>query len=229
MRPAAKERFMAKVEPEPNTGCWLWKGYVLPDGYGAVSIAGKRSRAAHRISWELFRGEIPPGMLVCHRCDVRACVNPEHLFLGSLQENAADMKRKGRSRAGESNPAAKLKAAEVREIKAMMARPGFSARETAARFGVSPGLIYAIRKGRAWARIHAAQECQSFDKENSMSDFQPAIAFVLQHEDPARSGKVTEDAGGRTRFGIAEKFHPDLPEDFFTGPADQDRQERQWQ
>ena len=54
-----------------------------------------------------------------------------------------------------------------------------------------------------------------------MADFKPAFAFVLQHEDPTRSGKVTEDAGGRTRFGIAEKFHPDLPEEFFAGPAEE--------
>jgi lysozyme family protein len=59
-----------------------------------------------------------------------------------------------------------------------------------------------------------------FSGGNAMADFKPAFAFVLQHEDPARSGKVTEDAGGRTRFGIAEKFHPDLPEEFFDGPAE---------
>ena len=53
-----------------------------------------------------------------------------------------------------------------------------------------------------------------------MADFQPAFAFVMQHEDAGRAGKVTDDAGGRTRFGIAEKFHPDLPIDFFTGPAE---------
>lgn len=53
-----------------------------------------------------------------------------------------------------------------------------------------------------------------------MADFKPAFKFVLLHEDSSRSGKVTEDAGGRTRFGIAEKFHPDLPEEFFTGPAE---------
>lgn len=53
-----------------------------------------------------------------------------------------------------------------------------------------------------------------------MADFKPAFAFVLQHEDSTRSGKVTVDAGGRTRFGIAEKFHPDLPEEFFTLPAE---------
>src|ERR1044071_8189094 len=55
---------------------------------------------------------------------------------------------------------------------------------------------------------------------NCMSDFKPAFLFTLQHEDATRSGKVTVDAGGRTRFGIAEKFHPDLPDEFFTGPAE---------
>jgi lysozyme family protein len=56
--------------------------------------------------------------------------------------------------------------------------------------------------------------------EDSMADFKPAFAFVMEHEDATRAGKVTVDAGGRTRFGIAEKFHPDLPEEFFSGPAE---------
>jgi lysozyme family protein len=56
--------------------------------------------------------------------------------------------------------------------------------------------------------------------EKAMADFKPAFLFTLQHEDSTRSGKVTEDAGGRTRFGIAERFHPDLPEEFFTGPPE---------
>ena len=74
--------------PEPNTGCWLWLGFISPDGYG--------TRLAHRRAWELARGPIPDGMLVCHRCDVRHCVNPDHLFLGTHLDNMRDMIRKGR-------------------------------------------------------------------------------------------------------------------------------------
>jgi len=211
------ERFMDKVSEEPNSGCWLWKGYIDADGDGHYWITGKKRRRAHRISWMLHKGEIPAGLFVCHKCDVRNCVNPCHLFLGTHAENVADMKRKGRSGAGERNGRAKLKLWQVQQIKLLL-KEGRRVAEIATTLAISEHRIKDIKYGRSWRHVQPASEISL--EGNPMSTFAPAFDFVMNHEDPHRTGKVTEDAGGRTRFGIAQKFHPELPEEFFTGPAE---------
>jgi HNH endonuclease len=75
-------------------GCWLFTGYLNPKGYGTLHFRG-RPHLTHRIAWTLFRGEIPPDQCVLHRCDVPACCNPDHLFLGTLTDNNRDMLAKG--------------------------------------------------------------------------------------------------------------------------------------
>lgn len=90
------ERFIARVEPEPNSGCWLWVGRVDGAGYGAFSIGDGKQTGAHRFSYLVFVGAIPDGMLICHKCDQASCVNPDHLFVGSNRDNLIDCVNKGR-------------------------------------------------------------------------------------------------------------------------------------
>ena len=228
MKKTLMERFMDKVSPEPNSGCWLWTGYIEPGGYGMLWMPGNRAQNAHRVSWNLHYGEIPAGMFVCHKCDTRNCVNPKHLFVCNAAENAADMKAKGRSRCGERNTSAKLTAAEVRQIRALIDEGSLTIGAIAERFKVSRALVYAIRQKKVWrgsdgspvVRHDPYAVTDSRSLEETMAEFKSAFEFVMNHEDPHRTGKVTEDAGGRTRFGIAQKFHPELPEEFFTGPAE---------
>lgn len=228
MKRTLLERFMDKVREEPNTGCWLWNGYIEPGGYGMMWMPGNRQKSAHRLSWELYKGDIPAGAFICHSCDTRNCVNPKHLFLCNAAENAADMKAKGRSRCGERNVSVKLKRDEVVQIRRLIDEGSLSIGAIAERFKVSRSLVYAIRQRKVWRGRDGvefvAQQRYGTDEvqltEVMMADFESAFEFVMNHEDPQRSGKVTEDAGGRTRFGIAQKFHPELTPEFFSGPAE---------
>lgn len=94
------ERFWSKVKK--SNGCWEWQACISTAGYGKIGYKGK-SIEAHRISYELSFGEIPNGMSICHSCDNRKCVRPDHLFVGSHRENMMDAKAKGRMVHGDSH------------------------------------------------------------------------------------------------------------------------------
>jgi hypothetical protein len=143
-----REKFLAKASPQAD-GCWLWTGLVRPDGYGATRFEGKE-QGAHRVAWKLFREKIGPGISVCHKCDVRACVNPAHLFLGTPADNVQDMKRKGRDRRGERHGSARLTLAQALRIKRLLAEDKMYISEIAREFGVSETTIRAIKTGRTW-------------------------------------------------------------------------------
>lgn len=147
--------FMDRVLPEPNSGCWLWIGATTSWGYGQF----KRQRAgsiislgAHRFSWELYRGKIPSGLFVLHRCDNRCCVNPDHLFLGTTQDNTKDCVKKGRMARGESVGTSKLTADKVLQIRARL-RSGVRREHVAREFGVRPSNVAWIAKRRTWKHI----------------------------------------------------------------------------
>jgi hypothetical protein len=92
-----KARFEAKFKRDETTGCWLWVAAKDKYGYGSVwNSRLKRVDCAHRVGYELYKGEIPKGMFLCHKCDTPACVNPDHFFLGTQKDNVQDSIDKGR-------------------------------------------------------------------------------------------------------------------------------------
>ena len=91
-----EERFHAKYQVVEPGGCWIWMA-ALTGGYGRFTV-GRNLERAHRVSWKLHKGPIPEGLLVLHHCDIRSCVNPDHLFIGTPMDNTQDMWRKGRGR-----------------------------------------------------------------------------------------------------------------------------------
>jgi len=113
-------------------------------GYGLIGVRANRHEGAHRVSYRLHCGEIPSGKLVRHRCDVRCCVNPAHLELGTPADNTADRDNRGRTAIGVKNAKTKLTADQVREIRASSENNGILGR----RFGVTRGAIAHIKKGR---------------------------------------------------------------------------------
>lgn len=151
-----RDRIAAKVEYEPNTGCWLWIGRLTDGGYGQIGVqvdGVARTLRAHRVSYEVHVGDIPTGMYVCHRCDTPSCVNPAHLFAGTPQDNATDMVEKGRharaggSSPGEHHPSARLTEAQVADIR----RREKSCRAYAKQYGISAGYVCQLQNGH-WRR-----------------------------------------------------------------------------
>jgi len=96
------EYLEARSIPEPNSGCLLWTGGVDRYGYGIGTREGKNDKA-HRLAWRSVNGNPPLGGIICHKCDVRSCVNPDHLFVGTHSDNAKDRNRKGRQSRGEAH------------------------------------------------------------------------------------------------------------------------------
>lgn len=154
---------------EKKAGCWLWTGQKLPRGYGMLRVSGAGNGAvyAHRASYALHKGE-PGNMLVCHTCDNPACVNPDHLFLGTYLDNARDKCAKGRQCKGanhyaRANPElirrgerrwwnTRLTFAQVQEIRRLAASTTLLQREIGAMFGVNNRTVSSIV--RLQKRVH---------------------------------------------------------------------------
>jgi hypothetical protein len=150
----SRARFEAFCEKITESGCWIWMGSLdggWLGGYGRIRMAPMKERRAHRLAWELYRGPVPPGKWVLHRCDVPCCVNPGHLFLGNAKVNVVDRQIKGRHRAqqGDEHHKAKITALDVSAILASTESGAALARQ----LGVTPENIYSIRKRKTWRHL----------------------------------------------------------------------------
>jgi len=144
------DRFNDKYIPEPNSGCWIWVGTINRNGYGEMRHLGYPGQtvAAHRLSYELFLGPIN-NLCVCHRCDVRSCVNPDHLFLGTIKDNTLDRDKKGRGAKG-FKIGKKLTDADVIRIRELRFVDGMRFKEISKLFKVSSKNIEHIIYGDSW-------------------------------------------------------------------------------
>lgn len=150
------DRFDEKYQVVTETGCWIWNGSSNRGGYGQFHMPSG-PWLAHRVSWLLSKGWIPDGSHVLHKCDTPACVNPDHLFLGTDKDNVQDMLSKGRENrkprvVAQQHGMARLTDQQALEI---YQDPSLQ-REIAKRFGVWQGTVSHIKTGRQWSTVTGA-------------------------------------------------------------------------
>jgi hypothetical protein len=143
-----RERLEAHSMPEPNSGCVLWIGAACRLGYGSMGWGG-RTRKAHRMAWILAHGAISSDLFVCHKCDVPACINPDHLFLGTHRENMADRDAKCRNPRGEEIGNSKISAATAAFIRQDKRTHSVIAKE----FGLSQSAVSRIKSRDIWKYV----------------------------------------------------------------------------
>ncbi len=163
-----EEFFAERSTPEPATGCLCWTRHINQGGYGTFKHKGKQ-RMAHRAMWEHKNGPIPEGMVVCHSCDNRRCIHPEHLFLGTTQDNVDDKMAKGRfiSNLGERSGTSKLTDEQIAAIR-IDTRPQ---RVIARDFGVSQSNVSLIKAGSTWGHLPSLE-----DKRMTVQEFASLMA-----------------------------------------------------
>jgi hypothetical protein len=140
------DRFFSRFVKLEN-GCWQWRAHTDKDGYGFLPGAHNNIRA-HRLSYELHIGQIPPGLIICHHCDNPGCVNPGHLFIGTQKDNAQDALRKKRHYVGEKNGRSKLTEENVKEI----LNSSLNGQKLAEKFGVTRSTINHVRRRTTWQK-----------------------------------------------------------------------------
>ena len=146
-----RQRLEDKSVRLPWSGCVIWMGDCYPTEYGRISYLG-RNHTTHRLAWQLAKGPIPNGLFLLHHCDVRQCMNLEHLFLGTQADNMADMQSKGRGAKGEINGNSRLTIGQAKEIRHRTIK-GESQRKLAREFNVGKSTVARVINGRTWTHI----------------------------------------------------------------------------
>ena len=136
-----------RVMIDPVTGCWNWQLYITPKGYGRAYYRS-RSQRAHKLAYTVFVGPVPDGLQLRHQCHNNSCCNPAHLLVGTAQDNRDDDKRDGHQ-----HGTAKLTAAQVAEIKRLLALRVYTHRQIGTMFGMSQQAIGNISRGQTWSHI----------------------------------------------------------------------------
>lgn len=168
--------------PHSATGCILWVGHTGINGYGMLNWRNQ-TWLAHRLAWFDVHGPIPSGMVVCHRCDVRACVNPAHLFLGTTADNMRDLREKERIRARLTNGA----------LEAIRAATG-SPREIAARYGVPEGVVCKIKHEQLAEELKLPRAPIRISKSDKLLATMEQLQSTLQDLLRAMQGKQADSA-----------------------------------
>ena len=157
-----EERIRRNIVRSFGDGCWHWTGMKNDRGYGYVYLhSARRMVRAHRLSYELFVGEIPEGACVCHTCDNRACVNPDHLWIGTHGQNMGDRKNKGRydtMPVGSKHHMAKLTEANVSGMRALYRSGQYGFRKIARMYGVSRNAARNAITGNTWSHDFAVNK-----------------------------------------------------------------------
>lgn len=151
-----EERFLLKIHKTKD--CWLWVGAKMGSGYGVMRDSDQSMQGAHRISYKLYKGDIPKDKIICHTCDNKSCVNPDHLFLGTQSDNMQDMHKKGRAnfggrnQTGKNNNAVKVTEDQVITIKKLH-KQKIKQADIAKITGVSRPNVWCIVHGKSWNHI----------------------------------------------------------------------------
>jgi len=148
---SVEQRFWMRVQKTES--CWIWTGSLDSGGYGYMFDGSSKMEKAHRLSWMIHNGVSAGEMCVCHKCDVRNCVNPDHLFLGTLRDNVEDMRQKGRASKGENHYASKLKEDDVLAIRRLYADGGLTFKSIGDKFSVSDEAVRNIVHRITWKHI----------------------------------------------------------------------------